>query len=43
MDFGARRHRSGAKTKGKVERSISCVRKNFFYGREFVSEAGPHA
>jgi transposase len=27
-----------AKTKGKVERPISYVRKNFIYGREFVSD-----
>jgi transposase len=27
-----------AKTKGKVERPISYVRKNFVYGREFVSD-----
>jgi transposase len=28
-----------AKTKGKVERPISYVRSNFFYGRTFVSDA----
>ncbi len=27
-----------AKTKGKVERPISYIRSNFFYGREFVSD-----
>jgi hypothetical protein len=28
-----------AKTKGKVERPVRYVRSNFFYGREFVSDA----
>jgi len=28
-----------AKTKGKVERPIRYVRENFFYGREFISDA----
>ena len=28
-----------AKTKGKVERPVSYVRSNFFYGRDFVSDA----
>jgi transposase len=32
-----------AKTKGKVERPISYVRKNFIYGREFVSDGDVEA
>jgi transposase len=28
-----------AKTKGKVERPVSYVRQNFFYGREFLNDA----
>jgi hypothetical protein len=28
-----------ARTKGKVERPISYVRQNFFYGREFLNDA----
>jgi transposase len=28
-----------AKTKGKVERPISYIRQNFFYGREFLNDA----
>ncbi len=32
-----------ARTKGKVERPISYVRRGFFYGREFVSDADLNA
>ena len=32
-----------AQTKGKVERQVSYVRRNFFYGRDFVSDADLNA
>ncbi len=39
-DFQARACRPyRAQTKGKVERPISYLRGNFFYGREFLSDA----
>jgi hypothetical protein len=32
-----------AKTKGKVERSIGCVRESFFWGRHFLNDADLNA